>query len=210
LDGVVFDEVEIDWGGNYTSTPVRGGETWCVNDFRFDQELVDPNEAFCAREDITCIGETVEDFSLLSCDSGEMVSMASLADGNQALWFVLTAGWCPACSSYMPSAISFANENESRGLELVVVLGETDARGRPSVDYCRSYAARFDGSPARFYIDHDGSYSYATTFLHLWPYLDATGALGLPWNGVIDAQNMVYAHGDGAHTNLNTVLGGLL
>ena len=210
LHDVVFDEVTID-PQSYVSTPVDGGETWCIDDFTYDQEVIDGSGADCDRPDIVCVGETVSDFSLQNCETEEMVSLYSLAEGKKALWLVLTAGWCPACHEWVPQVVSAYNANAAAGLEIMIIVGENNSGAQPTAAFCRSYAAQYSDDASNYYIDHDGEYSYATTFLNLWPYVDENGAFGLPWNALIDPATFEYVYGDGSGAgDLNAMLSGLL
>ena len=50
----------------------------------------------------------------------------------------------------------------------------------PTIAYCEQYAERFTEDIGRFYIDHDGQYSFANLFTNMWPYPDENSAFGLP------------------------------
>ncbi len=80
---LIFREVTID-SGSFRSTPVPGGEEWCVNGFSFN-ETIEDDTAVCAQPG-TCIGDNVSDFNLVSCETGNTVSTATLLTGNNALW----------------------------------------------------------------------------------------------------------------------------
>jgi len=210
LTGVVLDEVTID-ETTFVSTRVPGGETWCIDGHAFDQEIQTPDQAFCGRPDINCVGETVPDFSLQGCETGEMVSLYDRTASASAALVVLTAGWCPACAEYVPQVVEFDQANASRGLEVLYVLGEDQYGRQPSLDYCRSYARRYSSDGSAFFVDHDGTASFATVFTYLWPYIDANGVFALPWNAVIDGQTHEYVYGDGSGvSDLNTALEELL
>ena len=209
LHDVVFDEVTIN-DTTWVSTPVPGGQTWCVGEYAYDEEIQDGSGADCDRPDIVCVGETVADFSLQNCETEDFVSWYALAESKKAVWLVLTAGWCPACHEYMPVALAAHAENAAAGLEMMVVLGENTAGGQPTLAYCRGYAGQYAEDASLFYIDHDGEFSYATTFLNLWPYLDDNGAFGLPWNGVLNAVTKEYAYGDGGGGDLEATFTTLL
>ncbi len=78
---VVFKEVTI--GDDWVSTPVEGGETWCLNDLSVSEVITVPS----------MLGETVStDFEMLNA-SDEMVNIAELAQGKKALFFIAVAGW---------------------------------------------------------------------------------------------------------------------
>lgn len=211
LNGVVFEEVTFEGA---VSTPVPGGETWCLDGYSFDQPVVTQEAALCNRDDMACLGEVVTDFSLQNCQSGQMTSLSSLATGNRALWFVLVAGWCSGCQAWIPEAWSTYTARQAEGLELIYVLGENQYdNGQPTLTYCQSYAGGYAGSGvdvANFYIDHDGDYSFATTFQYLWSYADDEGNFLLPWNALVDADNLEYTYADGGGGDLDTAMNALL
>ena len=206
---VVFDEVTI--GSDYVSTPVPGGETWCVDGFAFDSPISDYTEQVCSQEDINCVGETIPDFSLMNCRTGRLASMYDVAEGKKAMWFVMTAGWCSACHAWIPQVMNLDDQYSDDGLEVIYVLGENDNEGEPTLAYCREYANRYTEDVQRFYIDHDGESSYAASFAALWPYIDSNGMFGLPFNAIIDAETKEYRYADNAPgVELNAILEELL
>jgi hypothetical protein len=93
------------------------------------------------------------------------------------------------------------------GIQIVYVLGEDESYAQPDVDYCQQYVRHYQTSADRFYIDHDGQYAFATLFAHMWPYVDANGAFGLPWNAVVDAETLEFLYADGSAGDLNAALG---
>jgi len=89
MHNVIFREVTID-ESTAISTPVPGGETWCFDGYSFSQSV---QEGSACTNPGTCVGDTISDFSLTSCDTGQPVTMASVASGKNALWFVATHDW---------------------------------------------------------------------------------------------------------------------
>lgn len=222
VESAVFKEVTIE-SETYRSVPVAGGETWCVGDYAFDEAIAEgmappspppgnggmPNNPdICGQPGVNCVGDTVPDFELLNCESGEMENIAG-ADGDRAVWLVMTAGWCPACSDWLTQISMIANDPEAQGIKFVFVFGENRSRLQPSIRECQQYARQYGGA-ANFYIDHDGEDSFRTTFTNMWPYLGPNGEFGLPWNGLLNAQNREYVHGDNAGTDLRDALLSLL
>ena len=202
LVDAVFDEVNIDFEGDFTSTPVPGGETWCINDLSFAGEIRDPNAARCEDPNVNCVGEEVPDFELQNCATGEMESISQIAGEDKALWFVLTAGWCPACRQWLPQVVE---RQDTEGLKVAYILGEDASYNQPTLEYCQRYAASYTDAE-RFYIDHNGEFAFATMFTAMWPYVDANGAFGLPWNAVVDGETFEYLYADGAMGDLNATL----
>jgi len=218
IESAVFQEVTIEQD-TFRSVPVTGGETWCVGDYDFDEEIgqgmAPPapggdanNPDICAQQGVNCVGDDIPEFELLNCESGEMESIGGEAE-DRAIWLIMTAGWCPACSDWLTQVSMIVADPMTQGIKFVFVFGENSARGEPSLRECQQYARQYGGA-AHFYIDHDGQDSFRTTFTHIWPYLGPNGEFGLPWNGVINSQSREYVHGDNAGTDLRDALIGLL
>lgn len=87
---LIFREVTIDWS-SYLSTPVPGGQEWCLNGYTFNEPIEDESSA-CAYPG-TCLGDNVADFQVTSCETGNPVSAYSLASGMNALWLVGSHEW---------------------------------------------------------------------------------------------------------------------
>jgi len=205
LRGIDMVEVDID-PNSLRSFPVDNGDTWCNPEQAIDLEIATQP----AR-----LRETVREFSLQNCETEEFVSMYDLGATAKGLWFIATAGWCPACAEFVPNAIMAFNDIERQlgpdALKPVIILGENANYGRPTLAYCKSYAARYDQDAARFYIDHDGTGSFATTFQYIWPYPGADGSFGLPWNALVRGRTFEYFYSDrSGESDLNTALNALL
>jgi len=205
LRGIDMVEVDID-PNSLRSFPVDNGDTWCNPEQAIDLEIA----AQPAR-----LRETVRDFSLQNCETEEFVSIYDLGATAKGLWFIATAGWCPACAEFVPNAIMAIGDIERQlgpdALKPVIILGENANYGRPTLNYCKSYAARYDQSAARFYIDHDGTGSFATTFQYIWPYPGEDGSFGLPWNALIRGRTFEYFYSDrSGESDLNTALNAIL
>lgn len=210
VKNVVFDEVTIDQN-TFQSTPVQGGEDWCVSELPFDQEIIDPAAPPCERDDITCLGETVPDFMLQNCGTEEFVSFYDMIAGDKAAHIVLTAGWCPACRQWMPQVVEQDNRLAGQGYEVVYILGEDANFAQPTLNYCRQYAMSYTDA-SNLYIDHSGQAAFSTTFDNMWPYISADGTFGLPWNSVVDPRNYEYRYADrsGQPEGLSDVVNELL
>ncbi|MFH2009194.1 MAG: hypothetical protein ABI333_21575 [bacterium] len=89
LHNVIFREVTINESTAH-STVVPGGETWCLNGYSFSQVI---QEGSPCTQPGTCLGDTINDFSVTSCDTGQQVSLPSAAAGNAALWIVGSHEW---------------------------------------------------------------------------------------------------------------------
>ena len=214
LNNVVFREVTIDTS-TFTSTEVADGQTWCLNDYALDQELVDPNQSTCERPEINCLGESIPDYNLLSCATGEMVSSRSLMDEKEkGLWMILTAGWCSACRQFIPQIREQETMFDELGVNIIYVMGEDSNYAEPDLMDCQSYANSYgEGALDRFYIDYSAEGSFYSTFTNLWPYTGPQGEFGLPWNGMVrsGAGNYEYVYADGSNTgDVNTGLNALI
>lgn len=203
LFGIDLAEANLSQAG---SEFVDGGDTWCIENHEVAGEITPPP----AR-----LGEPVrDDFELQNCESGEFVNMRTLAGEKNGLWMVATAGWCSACRQFVPQVISNLPQIDNN-IEVVFVLGENVVYGQPNIDYCKRYAQHYEVEDAsRFYIDHSGTRSFATTFEYVWPYLGANGEFGLPWNGMIrnEGGEWLYHYSDrsGDGRDLNAAINELM
>ena len=102
-----------------------------MDGYSYETSIEDPSSQDCSNPSIVCVDETVSNFSLQNCGSGEMVSLEELSTDKKALWFVLTAGWCPACRDYIPQVIGQDDMLDSQGLEVIYVLGENASYEAP-------------------------------------------------------------------------------
>lgn len=209
---VVFREVTI--SEDYVSTPVEGGETWCMDGFTFEGFAQAPAPAGeCDPNLYDCIGENMSELSLQNCETEEMVDVMALNAEHDGTWMILTAGWCTACHQWLPQVFgTLDTELSDYDLNVMIVLGENQSGNQPTLEYCRQYAAQYDHPVGNFYVDHDGEYSYATVFGNIWIYPSAEGAFGLPWNGMFrgDSGEFVYADGADPAADINVGLNELL
>ena len=205
LQGIELEEVTVARGTN-ESTPVPGGETWCNPTQLIDQEIL-PRPVQ--------VGEAISDFALQNCESGEFVNLHDLGAEAKAVWVIASAGWCAACRQFLPEAIRVLDQVDNdlgEGvMEAMIIVGEDSNYGQPTVEYCRQYAARYNTDISRFYIDHNGQGSFATTFQHIWPYPGANGEFSLPWNALVRGGTFEYFYADrSGMSDLNTALNAIL
>jgi hypothetical protein len=209
LRNLVFDHVTVNEG---LSIPVEGGDQWCINDFQIDEEFMgdiphgggDPGgggggggtPTQCENPGLACVGETVSDFSLTNCGTGEQVSMQSHFAGAKAAWFVLTAGWCGACSGWMPQVVSMLNNPQTEGLKAAVVVSESPDHMPATLRYCQQYAENYDIPIEMMFMDNRDGRGFATIFDNIWPYLGPDGRFGLPFNALVDAMSFEYRYAD--------------
>jgi hypothetical protein len=215
---VVFHEVDIS-GSDNTSTRVEDGETWCFDEFEFEGEAAGgagpgggpggpgggpggpgggqpPGHMCNSNGSSACVGDTVGDFELLNCFTGEMVKMSDHLANQKAGWFVLTTEWCPGCSSWIPQVAMFDNSDEAEGLKVAYILGENRQYAKPSFNECKAYATRYGVPEDSMFIDHNDTDSFRWTFAQLAPYVGAGGSFGLPFNAVVNAETMEYVYAD--------------
>lgn len=205
IHGLDMEQVRVEPDTN-RSTPVPNGDTWCNAEQTIDQEI-QPRPVM--------LGETVGDFSLQNCETGDMVSLYELAAEAKAVWIVATAGWCTACEEFDPQALAAMDQIEDAlgpdALKPMMVVGEDANYARPTLDYCARYARHYGADPARFYIDHDGTSGFATLFRYIWPYIGPGGEFGLPWNAIIRGRTFEYFYADrSGQSDLNTALNEVL
>lgn len=206
---VVFTEVTIN-SSTYHSTPVPGGETWCLDGYSIDQEIVlDEASPECVPEGSGgLIGDNVANFSLQNCD-GEWVNLHDMC-GSKAVLMVAIAGWCSACADWVPQIQAAYDDLHDDGLEVMFILGENMSGTQPNLAFCSSYAASHNLNSSLVFIDHDGEFAWATLFSNVYPYVGDT--IGLPWNAVLRGTNMEYVWADTAAggMDLNDILNLLL
>jgi len=194
------------------STTTADSPGWCLPEFSIDLPVEEPGaDTQCSSLGTgISLGEGIADFTLTNC-LGEPVKLHDTCGKPGAVWFIATAGWCEACKAWLPVAVEEWGRRIDDGLELMVVLGE-DANGRaPTVDYCNAYAEANGVPPDRLFIDHGVLSSWQTLFSNVSPYALA-GIVTLPWNAVLDGQNMEYLWTDAADDRtvyevLDTTLG---
>lgn len=211
LHGIEMVEYEILDSG-IAPDPLPGGDDWCIADFAFDRTATSSHDAICGRPTVPCLDETVLDFALENCVTGELVWMTTLAAGRQALVYTMVTGWCPYCADWMTTMVGHQATYGPAGLTVAYVYGENVSAGpRPSLADCRNYATRHGANPDDFYLDHDGSYSLAATTYAMWPWTAPSDTMGLPWTTILDAETYQYVFTSEDHSrDFETVLRGLL
>jgi hypothetical protein len=83
----------------------------------------------------------------------------------------------------------------------MIVIGENDQGGEPTLPYCLAYAEKYGIPPEKTFIDYGAQYGgWETTFANLYPYLSSDGSFALPWDAVLDGDNMEYIFSSGNPT----------
>ena len=84
----------------------------------------------------------------------------------------------------------------------MIIIGEDNVGGRPTLSFCMEYANKYGVPPEKTYIDHGQvAYSFETTFAHVNPYHLPDGTFYLPWDAVLDGKSMEYAYCSGDAPN---------
>jgi len=205
---VVFREVALD--SDWTSAPVEGGETWCMDGFSFEKSLLHPNGVNLSEETApetpspSClpegngngIGANIGDFELQNCN-GVPTRLHSLTctPDQKATWIVASADWCAPCHDYTDEAKTRYEKDRNKGLLLLEIIGE-DATGAPAtLETCRAYADRH-GLPYEhtFYDPH-----WQTLWKHLYAYPLLEQSMELPWVSILRGHNLEYVYNSQYH-----------
>jgi hypothetical protein len=197
LHDVLFREalIDLDWA----SWVPPSGQTWCVDDLALKADKVQlavPQSACVADSADVLMDQNIGDFSLTNC-LGDTVSLHSLCGQAKAAWFLLVAAWCPYCSEYAPQAAQ-TYEDMKPAVQLLTVLGEDTSGNSPSMKACAAYAKSHNLDPAWTFID----FEWEKTLAHIYPY----GFQGIPYEMVLDGDNMAYVWSTGQRGDLGTVL----
>ena len=185
---IEFEEVTIDQATR-KSTPVEGGESWCIKDTDIHKmisiDFVTGEHQCISGGTGTKANSQISDFSLMNC-VGETVNLHSFCGAAKAVWIIAVAGWCDACDSFVPKAAKDIVAYESSGLVGMVVLSETAEGGQPDLTYCKAYAEQHKIDPKYMYID----FQHNLLFTKIDPMSGDT--IGLPWEALLDADDMKY------------------
>jgi hypothetical protein len=193
MDEVGFARLDRDSG-----TLIESSETGvCVESYEFSTALP------------ALVDYPVPEFSLQNCTTGEIESIYDYGDGAQGIWYIATAGWCPACRQHLNNLFSnifptFTDDS----IRPMIVVTEDDNYEPATLDFCKSYLRRYPAEWAPFFYLDAG---LATTFSNMWIYLDENGSFGLPWNALIRSSDRVMTHADGApRANLQNAVNAML
>ena len=148
--------------------------------------------------------DNIADFQLRNCN-GDWVSLHDYCGSIKALWIVAVAGWCGACSAYLPQIAEIEDQARQlgRSLRAWIVLGADSNDNPPSQAFCQGYATRYDLDPTKVFYDAQ----WETLFGHVFPYLQ-NDTLLLPWEALLDGDNMEYVYHSppgGGRLDMNTL-----
>ncbi len=231
LAGAKAHEVTID-SDTFVSTVVPGGETWCLDGVEFEAPIAslpvsDRTQPTCVADGTgNILGDNIANFSLNDCNGRRVKLHATCDDPTQkALWIIGTTGWCTACHEFLAGFVadhggflSRAKVGEvSKGLDMLIVLGEDGSGLKPTQAYCKAYAAELGIDPAMVLIDWSDTpvevpivnspgmtietNSLGTVWGAIDPYLYEEGggvATYYPWWGLLRPRNMEYVWSDRA------------
>jgi hypothetical protein len=212
LTDVQFEEVTID-PNTWVSTPVEpGGDLWCVPSFEGDAFFPGGGSGELKDECVEggtgiMLNNNIADFEMTNCN-GKKMKLHDKCGNLKVMWLIASAGWCPSCAEYLPMVADYVNQLQGQGqpIDVWVVLGE-DAYGNPATQsYCTSYAQQHNLDPNKVFMD----YQYAAFFENIWPYPAADGSFGVPWDALLDGDNMGFSWHSGTGGDVQQAVQGLL
>jgi len=198
LVGAKAHEVTID-SETFVSTVVPGGETWCLDGVEVQADIQglptsDRTQPTCVPDGTgTILGDNIANITLNNCEGRKVKLHATCDDATQkALWLVGTAGWCSACHEFLTNfvanhggSLTRAKVGEvSKGLDMLIVLGEDANGAKPTQAYCKAYAEDLGIDPAMVLIDWSDT-PVQVPIVNVPGQAIETNALGTVW-GAID------------------------
>ena len=224
-------EVLIDTD-TYVSTLVPGGETWCLDGVAFDAEVPtlpvsDRTQPTCVNDGTgTIVGDNIANFTLTDCLGRRVKLHGTCNDPDaRALWLIGTTGWCTACPQFLSEFVANHGGSLSRkivgeqtkGLDMLIILGEDSNGLKPTPAYCEAYAEDLGIDPGMVLIDWSDSAvpievinepgymvetnSLGTIWTYIDPYLMNEGGSVVttyPWWALLRPRNMEYVWSDRA------------
>lgn len=94
----------------------------------------------------------------------------------------------------MPQVAAEYQKWQDVGLDIMIILGEANYEGaKPTLQYCKNYAAQHQAPLDKVFLDFGNEYgAWETTMSKINPYLGPGGQFSLPWEAVLDGDNMEY------------------
>ena len=169
LQNMELVEVTIDQ--NFTSTPVAGGESWCVHGYNWATVLDDGDAAGgggtggdttntgtvgeCtapANGTGTGMGDQIGDFTLMNCN-GDSVSLHGSCGQTRLIWLIGSATWCGYCPQQIAEARSAQQQVGADNLAFYVIADDvTSQQG------CYNYAQAEGIDPSQMlYANQSGA-----------------------------------------------------
>ena len=101
----------------------------------------------------------------------------------------------------MPQVGAAYKNNADVGLDIMIVIGENVQGMEPTLAYCLKYAEDYGVPPEKTFIDYGTQWGgWETLFTYLNPYLSPDGSFALPWDAILDGDNMEYIYTSGSPT----------
>jgi hypothetical protein len=195
-------------GGRLTGQLIEAGFERLV-----DGALEAPSRQICFQEhsfDVplpALLGDTVADFQLQNCETGELESVSAKGEGQNGVWYIATAGWCPACRQLLNNIHNSNLDVLAQGrVTPMFVVTEDDSYGPASLEFCRAYGRRYASTSANFYLD--ANLEKTSSYMSL--YVGDDGSFGLPWQAIFEGDTNELLHVDGSGSNGQAVLNELL
>ena len=191
VQNIVMQEVTID-SQSYQSTPVAGGQSWCIAETRLDGVFQTADVDVPETTDQACVAAgngngikaNIADMTLSLADGTTRNLHDSCDDADSKLvWMVLTSGWCPACNQRIPDIESW--KSDKVGLEVLYFVGEDASYNPATPEYCASYASSKGLDPSTVVCDSQ----WQTFFSRIATY-STDGSIGLPMEVVMRSSNM--------------------
>ena len=203
-------EVYFATGGEFTLTEYGGEsgevsyEVSSLTFSRIDREAgeLDPPDGTCISDQSfsgtapALVGDTVPStFMLQNCETGDMVNVKEFGADAQGVFFIATAGWCPACRTLISGLFGdFFVEYGTDIVKPMIVVTEDDQYAPATLAFCKNYARRYTDDATHFYLDAN----LDASFTNIWSYIGDDGMFGLPWKVLIDGASSEILFVDGA------------
>jgi len=199
LQGVKLREVTIN-STTYHSTPVVGGQTWCLDQFDFDAEVKalpvsDKTQPECVAAGTgTLLHDNVANLTLKNCLGEDVQLHATCGGDSDALWLIGTTGWCTACHEFLEAFrkkhVSTGDltrasiAQKTPGLDMLIILAENNDGEEPTEAFCKAYAEDMQIDPRMIVLDWTRA-EVDIPLIDPQGYSIQTQAMGNTW-GVID------------------------
>ena len=194
LNNVVFRE--------YTELTAQGEEvpnglTWCLPDLTINLSVAGPVNGPCESDSMACLGESVSDYGLTSCESGRPVSAHDLMNTRGfGVWMALSTVWSDPIFADRSERLQLSNQ----GIHAIYVLGEGEPGEPPTISQCDEFSAEHGIPLSILYLDYTDEGPFRNTFSRLWSYHDHEDVLELPVHLMVrsGAHNYEYVYARGA------------
>jgi hypothetical protein len=94
----------------------------------------------------------------------------------------------------LPQVAANYENHKKEGIDIIVVIGEDYNYSQPTLEFCKNYAKQMGLPLDRTFIDFGSEYgSFETLFTYMEAYPQG-GSFALPWEAVIDPDDMEYLY----------------